>query len=52
MEELPEMPAEIIEETSGAQPERLMEIVIRICDQHGFPRRGKKLPLDEHTPER
>jgi hypothetical protein len=43
MDEVPELPAQTIEE-APAKPERLMEIVIRVCEQHGFPRAPGKRP--------
>jgi len=39
MNEVRERPQESTEE-APAQPERLMEIVIRVCEQHGFLRKG------------
>jgi hypothetical protein len=41
MEEVPVLPAEVnAEEVPESKPERLMEIVIRVCDQYAFL--GKK----------
>lgn len=51
MDEVPELPTQTIEE-APAKSERLMEIVIRVCEQHGFPRTGKTSPPDEPTPKR
>jgi hypothetical protein len=39
MDDVPELPTETINETP-ATSERLMEIVIRMCEQHGFPAKG------------
>ena len=50
MDEVPELPTQTIEE-APAKSERLMEIVIRVCEQHGFPRTGK-LPHRMSPPRR
>jgi len=50
MEDVPELPAEAIEETP-AETERLIEVVIRVCERHGFPRKGKTFPPDEQSPK-
>jgi hypothetical protein len=51
MDDARERPKELAEETA-VQPERLMEIVIRVCEQHGFPRKGIVSPPDEPNPKR
>jgi restriction endonuclease Mrr len=52
MEELPELPAEIVEEPREAEPERLMEIVIKVCERHGFVRKGEESSTHEESPKR
>jgi|RhiMetdeSRZDD1v2_1073273.scaffolds.fasta_scaffold2140644_2 hypothetical protein len=43
---------EELTEEAPAEPERLMEIVIRVCEQYGFPRKGIASPPDEPSPKR
>jgi hypothetical protein len=51
MNEIRELPPETRED-APAKAERLIEIVIRVCEQHGFPRTGKTSPTDEPTAKR
>jgi hypothetical protein len=50
-EDVPQLPAEAIED-APASSERLMEIVIRVCDQYGFPRKQETSSPDQATPKR
>lgn len=52
MEEVPELPLEPVKEASKSGPERLMEIVIRVCDRYGFPHKKERPQPDEQVPKR
>ena len=51
MNDATERKKELTEE-APAESERLMEIVIRVCEQHGFPHKGIASPPDEPSPKR
>jgi len=51
MKDVPKAPAETIEQTP-VETERFLDIVIRVCEQHGFPRKSKASPPDEQNPKR
>jgi len=51
MDEVCERPKELTEE-APAESERLMEIVIRVCEQYGFPRKATASPSNEPNPKR
>jgi hypothetical protein len=51
MKDVPQSPVEAIEQTP-VEPERFLDIVTRVCEQHGFPRRAKPSSPEEQNPKR